>query len=364
MRVKIFFLLVSLLCVGRAVLARKFRIPTPKVNTEESLKISPSMTLEINGEGFIENFPEVHKVQISNTERLKLPKIKLKVLEAKKSGLKLQIPQNINYGDYDLSLKLKTKNLKSKALLIPSFIELRPEAASKPILSEKFINNALDIKDLFDTSNKKNLLVFAEELTLGKNLVRAYYIDEESGYKSLFSEASEFYYLPINSFEPVLELASESPLKTYALVKNNDKKIDISEITSTEKSELKSSYFIKTPWDPRFLEHSIELSPVYISELKVSGDEYVILTNRSPENFPLDTCYLSDSITIRYEFNFEDYIVGKSIMKVEENLGLNDSSPDSMSLFCELENSSELSLIDIFKYENLDENGFAIKQAS
>lgn len=344
----------------KSLFAKVFYLPKPNVDTEKNIEISPNSSLDLSGNGFIKNFPEIHKIFLTKSGSPK-KRYRLKVLEAQENKLKLLIPENMAFGDYDLRLRLKSRKLKSPIFKALNLFKLKPKAPLKPNLSEIFLNKSDDLNLIFDLNNPDNILVFPEILEIGKNEIRAFYIDSFSKHESLLSQPAELYYLPENSLEPSLEVVSTSPLETYAKVKNSDLKIDLSDFTEIEFLELKSSYFIITPWNPRFLEYSEELSPIFISEIKVTEEERAIIKNRSSSLFSLEGCYLSDSLKIRYEFKESDFINPNSEILIQANLGLNDSTPDLLSISCLNEKTDDFQILDIFNYEKFDENGLGIK---
>lgn len=352
------------LTVNSAANARtKGKIPSPSISSIESLFLSRSQTLIINGTGFIKGLNSANQIFLFPKD-IKLKKrsfkrnaIRLNVLNVDENALQASIPTNISYGDYDIYLRLKTRLLKSKLSKLNETIFIRPAAPESPELSHSVISNEFDLDSLLKEPDLE-LEVIGTGLEVGLNKISSYYFEE--GFKSLNSEPVTLYYLPKEDIRNELEVESNIPLQSFALkneiIGSEDSfKIDVSEVTRNEEKELSKHFFLSTPNNPRYLEHIIRLKPIFIEELHVKADEFVVIQNRSSTDFPLGSCTLSDSIKERFSFTEDEVLTAKSSKKVTANLGLNDTSPDSLSLHCHNE------LIDQLNYSKIDENGFAIK---
>jgi hypothetical protein len=346
MKTKILLLLI--LIALQPAQARKFkRIPSPNIDRLSSEMTSPDSNIKIYGQGFIAAMPSVHKIILHDGNN----KIKAEVIKANGEMLEIKIPQEINFGDYELSVKIRTRLLRSKSSKASSKLLLRPPAPKKPELKYQTIEHADQISSLLP--NETGIYYQEpEELSIGSNEIRAFYFQE--GYQSLLSEACKFFYLPELAVESQLELESETPIKSFAISQFLDARYDVSEATKEEQEELARHYFLRTPSQERYLEHSIKLSPVYIEELHVTEPEYVILRNRSSQDFNLNGCTLSDTVRERYQFD-KLILSAKSRYKLETNLGTNDTSPDHLELSCQEQSLNK------FSYERVDPAGFGVK---
>lgn len=345
-------LFLLLIFTNQTLSARTFkRIPQPILENSE-LKFAPGQVFKLHGSGFIKGYPQAHKIKL----RQKKEKYNAKVLNAQSNNLTILSPEDIEYGDYDLELKIKTRFLRSKKSRFMEALKLRPPAPPKPELEYKVIQSAKELEKLKLRSQFQNneLKLKIKELETGPNLIRSYYT--VNGWDSLESEANKLYYFPEKEMKTSLEIESQSPLKTLALTKDLKKKFNVSDITQIKENDLSKHFYLSTPDLPKYLEYIIQLSPVFIEKLHVKAAEYAILRNRSSESFLLENCHLYDSIKKRYSFSSDDLIPAKEFIKLEANLGLNDSSPDSMSLECNEET------IDSFHYTKLDFEGFAIRE--
>ncbi len=360
-------------------------------------KIAANGILEIEGSGFIKNFNIANKVYLKpskNTSKTvlaspkgrgviaspkgeaihkkskrKKKKIKLEVIEVSSNLLKAKIPESLVYGDYELYIKLKTKFFKSKLKKVSEKILIRPKAPAKPVLQYTVIDSSDQISLLIDKNieiealssfEQKNgkindIEIEIEGLKTGINKIQSYYIDD--GFESIRSEAAEFYYIPESEFNNELAIESEEPVEAFA-VDNSLEKLDVSEITERRTEELSKSFFLISPNHPRYLLHQKILKALFIESVHVKADEFVVIANRSSEDKALEGCTLSDSIRVRFELT-EEIVKAKSSLKITANLGLNDTSPDEISLHCPNE-AGELELVDKLSYEKLDEAGFAI----
>ena len=365
----------SLILMDSAFCKEYRKIPSPSIKSVKNPILSKGGLLEVEGSGFISNLPNVHKAYLikKGKKNKKTRKIKLRVIESTANTLTLKLPEELNYNDYDLFIRIRTRLLKSKFEQAGEKILVRPKAPKKPSLNYELIENPKQLELLLNKTltADANLLTEELELKIGANQLRTYYI--EDGYESIKSEPSNFYYIPNNKFIDPLLINSEKPIDSLALSIENDK-VNVSKITKEEILELEKNFYLISPSNPRYLENKSILSPVFIESLHVKSPEYLILKNRSSKDFNLDECYLTDSIKSRYSFQ-ETSIKPKSDLKIESNLGLNDNDPDKLSLYCPEErfsgNLDKLEadplledgfiLIDSFKYESLDEEGFAEK---
>lgn len=353
-------------------------------------KLSPGNIVELEGSGFLDSFASAHKVflkaittnnqskrsQPNNQKRNsskkpptksgKRKKIKTEVIEVSSSSLKLKVPEDLSLGDYELYIKLKTKFHKSRIQKVSELIQIRPKAASKPELLYDVIDSIEQIDSLISQDTDQRLLLrTTEDLTTGLNQVQAYYIQD--GYESIASEPASFFYIPKDQFQKELELKSESPISAFAMHINNES-IDVSRITHNESQDLIKDYFLISPSNPKYLLHRKTLKPVFIESLHVRSPEFAVIQNRSSNSFTLKGCYLKDNVKIRQNFEEDLFINAKSSYQVNETLGLNDSSGDSLSLYCPKANQdnpaedAEFELIDKYSYTELDEDGFAIRE--
>lgn len=323
------------------------RIPQPTITKISQSTTSPESIIELEGQGFIKGLPSVHKVLlIKGRER-----IKAKVMQANADLLKIEIPANSNYGDYQLYVKIKTKLLRSKKTKANDLLALRPKAPDKPQLKYQTIKNHNEFDYIIDV-DPSLYYELTDEIKIGENQIKAHYY--ENGFKSIESTSSSFFYLPELAMEKQLELKSETPIESFAVSSFLNTKYNVSSATSHQQNELSRHYYLKTPSQERYLEYTIELSPLFIDQLHVTEPEYLILKNRSSTDFDLANCSLSDSVRERYQFDNQS-IKAQSELKIEANLGLNNTSPDHLELKC---NDQSL---DKFSYEDIDVGGFAVK---
>ena len=342
--------LILILQGSTGVKARSFkRIPRPQINTERVL-VAPNSSFTIEGQGFIENYPQAHRIKLKQGKR----RYKAKAISSSANSLRIQTPKNLSYGDYNIEIKIKTRLLRSKAKKKAKLLAVRPKAPPPLRFKHNVINETAEL-DLAILNRSFNglPLVSHGQLELGPNQITSTYMRD--GWESLESEASSIYYFPKEDMKEALMLESEQPLKTLALTKEQIS-YDVSSITKHETQDLSKHFYLSTPNYPKYLEHIVNLSPVYIEMLHVKAEEYAVLRNRSSEDFLLENCSLSDSIRTRYEFTALESIPAKQSIKLEANLGLNDSSPDSLTLACQDEE------IDSFNYKGLDAEGFGVQE--
>lgn len=328
------------------------RIPRPIIQTD-NIFVSPGAEFIIQGQGFIENYPKAHKARLKKGKK----SYKVKVISSSANSLSLKAPKNLGYGDYDIRVRIKTRLLRSKASKRQGTIKLRPKAPPAPSFSHQVIKDTSELENNISEQqflgHKLDIKLNETDLRLGPNKISSTYTI--NGWTSLESATSLLYYFPESEMRSSLSLESEAPLKALALTKDRESSFDVSSITHNELEDLSKHFFLSTPSFPKYLEHIVNLSPIYIEKLHVKADEYAVLKNRSSEDFLLENCSLSDSIRQRYEFEAHEKIPAKQSIKVEANLGLNDSSPDSLSIAC---NDEE---IDIFNYKGLDAAGYGIR---
>jgi hypothetical protein len=350
MRVK-FLVFITLLSIANAYAKVPSKlIPSPSLETD-SINLAPNQSFTINGKGFILNHPKAHQVFLKQGKR----KHKLEVLASTATQLELRAPARIAYGDYDLVLRLRTRLLRSKASKLTNPLRVRPTAPPKPVFSHAIIKDLQEFEQVNSLLRyKNNDLVFSKDkLELGLNEIRTSYYKD--GWESLSSEPSYIYYLPANELESSLVLESENPLKTFVIAPRHDTSFDLSVYTKSHYEDLSKSFFVTTPSDERYLEYIIKLKPIFIERIHVTAPEYGIIVNRSAEDFSLAGCSLSDAVRARYFFAADEILTAKSSMTIEANLGLNDSTPDHLSLDCADEQ------IDIFKYLRHDTDGYGIR---
>jgi hypothetical protein len=350
MRVKFLTLIIFIAINNTNAKSPTKLIPRPKLETD-SISLAPNQNFSIQGSGFILNYPQAHKVFLKQGKK----KYRVAVLSSTATRLDLKTPVRIAYGDYELGLRLRTRLLKSKVTKLTNPLRLRPAAPPRPVFSHSLIKNHQEFAQVNSQLRYKNHdLVFSNEnLELGLNEIRtSYYLD---GWESLASEPSYIYYLPAEELESSLLLESEDPLKTFAIAPRHDMSFDLSAFTKSRYEDLSKSFYVSTPSDERYLEYRIELKPVYIERIHVTAPEYGVIVNRSTEDFPLEGCSLSDAVRARYFFKPDETLAAKSSITIEANLGLNDTTPDHLSLDCAEEQ------IDIFKYLKHDVDGYGIR---
>ncbi len=344
--------------------AAKKTIPAPILDFNQNFEISQGSVLTLKGTGFITNYPEVHKVSLIDFTKKKPKQIAVEVITANTNNLKILIPENINLGDYDLNLKLASKLLKSKTISPIDKLRVRPKPAPAVRLDYEVISNHQELDSVLANSYEQGLELSKAvngDLQSGINfLYQIYYRD---GFESVKSPYTKFYFLPETEFESELKVSSENPLASFAVEKNNyfiNPEIDVSDITSTEIFELSKHFFLKSQTNPRYLEHIIKLQAVFIDKVHALEDEFAIFKNRSSKDFPLKGCTLSDSIQVRYRFLDKDFIAAHNGLTLTNNLGLNNTGTDLLRLQCPGENNT-VTIIDEFKYEKIDADGFAIR---
>jgi hypothetical protein len=335
-----FWIFVLLACVQD--IEAKY-LPNPTITNIEPSLNTPQSIFKIHGSGFIKNYPTAHKLITNN-------KIKLNVIAAEGDTLTVEAPQAITYGDWDLALQVRSRYLKSKIIKVNQILKIRPKAPKKPDLAFHVIKNPEEIKLLIDQDLNYQL---SSELKHGMNQIQTFYY--ENNYQSILSEPESFYYIPEPNAEPELSIISQSPLKSYALIKDTEiETIDVSEVTNRNFEELTKYFYLVTPSQTRYLETKIKLEALFIDKIHASSEEYVVISNRSSLKQSLKGCTISDSLKIRYSFKDTDLIEAKVSMNIQGNLGLNDDT-DLVTFACGDKT------IDSFAYSKLDAAGFAIR---
>lgn len=345
------------------------KIASPRFSDGEIGFYSQGSTLTVHGNGFILNYPQAHRLLLKSKDSKE--KLKLKAKTAIQHSLEFELPEGIDYGDYDLFLKLKTRYLKSKAVAHSSPLLLRPAAPVKPVLEPLLVKDDSQILERLKTKNKF-LLELKTPLELGANPVRSFYY--EDGFKSILSEPSYLFYLPPDDLESELILEDD---RAFVLTKEDAQLIDVSDLLSYEEDGAFRTYFLDYKDGQKYLSKTIFESPIKFTKIHVKNPEAVYLYNHSSKEFPLAGCTLSDSTMTRYTSFEQRKIAAGSPFLVEAALGLNDSGGDKLSLACPCDHqifSSAASVIggrlpvcengerDIFSasYSELDADGYAI----
>ena len=357
----ILLLLVLLLSAGSVLARRRHWIPGPVISGISSAEMSPATIVTVQGQGFIKGLPEAHKVWLIATES-KATKIPVTAVSATATELQILMPHDIAWGDYDLLVKIQTRLLASHKSQSPQRLLIRPPAPTRPSLSYEVIASEFELHELLTSSSFQGNELFYEldaDMKVGINQLRAYYIRD--AYKSIKSEPVSFYYLPQVDFEHQLNVESESPLKSYAVTKPNlteeDTQLiyDVSSITKKEVRDLYKHFYLRTPLEPRYLERTIELKPLYIEAIHVLEPESAVLRNRSNKDLTFSKCSLSDSLKEYFKFTTEK-ILAHSSLTINKNLGLNNTTPDSLIFTCNGE------VLDQFDYDKVDAAGMGIKK--
>lgn len=353
------FSLLVLLISTNSSLAKKINlIPSPIINSILIDKTNPGSTATLNGQGFIANMPEAHLIYLIKDGT----RIKASALSASKTNLSFQIPSELEFGDYDISVQIKTRLLKSKSSTSPKQLYLRPRAPTNPKLKFNVISSPNEYQDLIklrDFQGKELNFELDQDLSIGLNNIRTFYT--QNGFESIRSEAMNFYYFPEVNFEKELEINSDSPLKALAITKfgfnenGSRASFDVSTITQKELEDLSKHFYLETPSKARYLEKIIKLNPIFIEQVHAAEEEFAIIANRSNTSYQLNGCTLADDVKIRFSFTKKDNITPKSSLTINQNLGLNNTGTDSLTLSC------KDIIIDKFTYEKLDTNGMGIR---
>jgi hypothetical protein len=335
---------------SKARVARNIPAPT-LTNTE--LQASPGTLINIHGNGFIKNLPSAHLIYFSSSDKNK--SFKAKILSASSNLLTLETPMDIGFGDFRGKIKLRTRYLRSENSAQEINLALRPPAPELPRLIFNVVSSSNQIPRLFSNlifNDKKLEIQETQALKPGVNSVTLSY--STNGFTSLASQPINFYYLPQELTKSPLLINGAQPLSVFAQVLP-DQKIDISAIIKNQQENaLTNHYFLTTPDEPQYLLSTITLKPIFISMVKATTPEYVIIKNRDDKNYNLTDCSLADDLKARYFFT-KDFILNTGAeFKIEGTLSLNDDG-DSVTITCpKLE-------IEKFTYKNLDSLGFGIK---
>lgn len=324
------------------------KIPAPKIISPE-IYASPGSTINIKGTGFIKNFPQGHILRFSNLENNS--SFRGRVISASSNLLTLTTPSQIGFGDYSSRIRLKSRYLKSSLSTDLVTLKLRPPAPQKPKQIFQVASYPEEIPELFKDLNQLEIIQ-TDNLKPGINTVKFSY--RVNGFLSLPSEALSFFYLPQDLTKPELEIASTLPLRSYAL-STGEFKQDVSSITKTQTdSPLITHYYLSSPHNPNYLLTTISLKPVYISTVKATTPEYVLIKNRDNKNYDLSNCTLADDLKVRYLFGNNFTLKAGEEFKVEGTLSLNDDG-DTVTVTC------PKLLIDKFAYKIIDSLGFGIQ---
>ena len=120
--------------------------------------------------------------------------------------------------------------------------------------------------------------------------------------------------------------------------------------------------YLKTYFKRETFKTNIDIQKFSILELKVFEDEYAVIKNNRSEFLSLSKCSLADTVKLRYTFPDEIFLAPQSAIKVEANLGLNNSSPDKLQIICEYgELEPEFVIEDVFSYDRVTTDGIAVK---
>jgi ribosomal protein S8 len=345
--IKILLLLITAFGLSAAV-AKLRRIPAPIIDASSSTRTSSGSQIILKGQGFIKDFSNAHKIILKKKGANK--KIRLKTLSSTQEELKIQLPEDISYGDYNLYIYLKTRFFKSKKQKLTNLIKVRPKAPSKPKLNFLVVKNKNELIDIIDQDQEHELILNLEnELKPGINSLTSFYY--EDGYKSLSSEAIDLYFIEESNYKSQLAISSENPLESYAET-NSTEKLNVTNVTHKRESGLTRTYHLITPSDDKYLATQIKLSPLYIKKAHIKSPEYIIIQNRDSKTFDLNNCHINDEITKRYQFEDFETIPAQSELKIEGTLSLNDTG-DIITLIC------QDIVIDSLEYTKADAEGFA-----
>jgi hypothetical protein len=337
------FIICSLLLTAAMKKIRK--IPSPII-TQNSIATAADAYVTLKGSGFIRNYNKAHKIFLKKSKQ----KFKIKTIASDKDAIAIKIPGKLAFGDYDLVLQLKTRFFKSKKKILRNFIQIRPKAPAKPKLGYTVIKNSSELLDLINQNQEHELILeINNELNIGLNQVKSFYYQD--GFKSLLSEAVDFYYLPEEKFSKALIINSQNPISSLAQ-DHEDNNLDVSAITHKTIQDQALIYHLKTPSENFYLAKEILLPAIYFSEIHAAKPEHIIINNRSNKSFALSNCEIHDAIKKRFQFSDAQILYPKTQIKIAEELGLNDSG-DTVSLIC------ADSVVEEVKYTNLDNNGFA-----
>lgn len=298
---------------------RKIQLPSI---SPLGLYASPGEDLVVFGDRFPRTNLKSYRVYLLNQSQ----RIRLQILALSSNFIKLKIPRSLSYGTYDLSLKIESRYFRSKRLVLKDFLKVAPEAPPKPVLLFDIINDLSQLDSILkDNMFHGHILSFNREIKPGLNQLQVFYEDELVG--SLLSEPVPLYYAP-------RDVSSLEIRSGRAILKIAQEEITVDSIVRFQQIGLQQFYYLISPDDERYLLKSVELSPVFFSNVVISGEESVTITNRSSRNFSLANCILKDDLKVRHSFLSSDLIEIAGSITITKSLGLNDIGPDSISLIC------------------------------
>ncbi|MBT6842651.1 MAG: hypothetical protein HOA17_02490, partial [Candidatus Melainabacteria bacterium] len=162
----IIYLLLVLVVLNPALARRIKGIPSPVISTINKPMSSPNSMIELQGQGFIQGMPSAHKVLLRNDKQ----KIKARVLKANGDMLRLQVPAELSYGDFDIYVKIKTRLLKSKRSKSNDKLLLRPPAPAKPDLNYQTIQHQNEFADIYNNNDGLDYELL-DEVKIGENKI-------------------------------------------------------------------------------------------------------------------------------------------------------------------------------------------------
>lgn len=360
------------ICICEKALAKKRFSPLSKLSIDKTL-YSQGDTLTILGKGFIPDYPSIYQVVLEND----LETYRLDIEEAKLDKISMLIPSKLPYGDYRLSIKLKSNYLRSKKYSFDKKIKIRPQALllgfkiNEVFLSkfdlQKYLNSSLEEVLRARSLLEEDLIFYIDDkpfdfemmnLAEGKNLLSISY--KHQGFRSINSEPLVVMFLSEQLYSPEIEILSLNPLEANIYRLDTETKLSVNDYVAS--AHAGSYVYLKAFSGKEIFKTERDLKKILITELKVTGDEYAVLKNNSSDFFNFDNCSLADTLKLRYEFPAELELAPGSILKVKENLGLNNSSADKLQIICEYGGEEpEFVIEDVFSYDEVDESGFAIK---
>ncbi len=349
-------LLVTLVLTALPSIARRHSIPAPQLSQTNAL-LAPGDTLVIRGSGFINNYPEGHRVYLKDS-RNKLHR--LKVLYANASELHIEASPDLVFGDYLLGVKLQSKWLESAISVYPQSIRLRPAAPHIELPPKLVFQDLFELQTSLEEMNKPGLIYqFTEALKLGQNELSAYYYQD--GFLSLASpsievmllasangrleqDASGTWFRPFKLSELDLELPaniydySENPEQNKqlrrTLLSTSSEPIDVSDYVLEHQSDYSQDLYLQSPREPYYLLSKTYLSPIKFKDIHIKSPESVVLYNRSSKTLSLAGCSLSDTITTRHTLFEPSSLTASDIFTYTGDLGLNDTGGDALHLDC------------------------------
>ncbi|NQY79744.1 MAG: hypothetical protein HRT47_05465 [Candidatus Caenarcaniphilales bacterium] len=360
------------ICICEKALAKKRFSPLSKLRLGNTL-YSPGDTLTVQGQGFIPRLDSIYHIKLAND----LNSYSLSLEGAKLDEIKLLLPNDIAYGDYDLSIKLKSNYLKSKRYIIDGEIEIRPAPLkldfeiNEVFLSKwdlhNFVLNSLseslsdyqlkesDVDfyingELFDF-NLMNLIEGESSLAVGYNL---------EGFNSILSNSVNIMFLSEELYAPELEVLNLNPLEAKLARLDTQAELSVNDYLAA--NDHSAYTYLRAFPGIEIFKTDRDLKKLLITKLKVTGEEYAVIKNNSADFFSFDGCSLADTLKLRYSFSDEIELAPKSLLKIKGNLGLNNSSADKLQIICEYGGEEpEFVVEDVFSYDEVDEGGFAVK---